>query len=71
MRMVGGDFHFIKIGGLKVLHAADIVEIYNAFMQIFIKQKFPLNEAGLLLMADRAGRADDSGCRQILHASVD
>lgn len=29
MRMVGGDFHFIKIGGLKVLHAADIVEIYK------------------------------------------
>ena len=29
MRMVGGDFHFIKIGGLKVLHAADIVEIYE------------------------------------------
>lgn len=74
--MVGGDFHFIKIGGLKVLHAADIVEIYkmakrSAFAQIFIKQKFPLNEAGLLLMADRGGRADDSGCRQILHASVD
>lgn len=29
MRMVGGDFYFIKIGGLKVLHAADIVEIYK------------------------------------------
>ncbi len=26
---VGGDFHFIKIGGLKVLPAADIVEIYK------------------------------------------
>ena len=29
MQMVGEDFHFIKIGGLKVLHAAYIVEIYK------------------------------------------
>ena len=29
MWMVGGDFQVIKIGGLKVLHAADIVEIYE------------------------------------------